>query len=105
MNAPIQLTLNIAHANDLVNQFMMEHLIDFSHRPHEIICAYLNRDYLPALENTELRDLIRHHISPEIYAFTGLYLSHIASARPIGMADVILVTMNPYEQIPHEDQS
>lgn len=99
----LALTLNIGPLNDQVNQYMMDNLVDFSHRPHEIICAYLNRVPLEILASPELRSMIRLYLSPEIYQFTGLYLSHITAAQTLGVSDMILIQLNPEQQTPYED--
>lgn len=93
----LALTLNVSDINDEINQYIKDHMLEFSARPEEILCAYLNHnlhihEILDDPQHKPMLDKINYELSSRLHYIAGIYLSHVTHARWLpDMFDIIYV--------------
>lgn len=95
MRTPQYLTLNIDYLNTQIRRYMMDHIVDFSYLPVELVLAYINGTENNILQqHPTLKEMIHDYLTEQVYETSGYYYAHVVFADTLGMHNVLLLTLD-----------
>lgn len=92
------LTISTLPLEPEINQVMMERVYEFSYTAHEIVYEYLTMtsDHSPidAVNDSDIRRVIRMFFHQAIVEFTGMRLSNLVSVSPGNGLGLLLLELH-----------
>lgn len=84
-----------------INDVIREKLYEFSYTPHEIVYLYLTLKTpvsdVDAVNDREIRSIIRDYLHRQIVEYTGLRLSNLVEVRPDDNLGMLFLGLSPFQ--------